>query len=31
LARARATNTPMPTLEAIYRQLAFIDSQIRGL
>jgi len=30
LARARATDTPMPTLAAIYRQLAFVDSRIRG-
>jgi 2-dehydropantoate 2-reductase len=30
LARARATDTPMPVLETIYRQLAFVDSRIRG-
>ncbi|NQU37530.1 MAG: 2-dehydropantoate 2-reductase [Actinobacteria bacterium] len=30
LARARATNTPMPALKTIYYQLAFIDSRIRG-
>lgn len=30
LERARATGTPMPVLETVYRQLAFIDSRIRG-
>jgi 2-dehydropantoate 2-reductase len=30
LARAEMTDTPMPVLETVYRQLAFIDSRIRG-
>ncbi len=30
LSRARSTNTPMPVLETIYQQLAFVDSRLHG-